>query len=140
MEEKHREELNARGRRESETLAQYVAELRRLGKLGFPKFARQEREDFLKHVFVRGQGSDGFREATLTQRTGTLTEVVQLAERYESGMKDMARGKHVGKPRVRFDSPVEKDRRDTPRVRAQSERGGNPADTYTKGQWKIFSA
>ena len=41
MEEKHQEELNTRRRRESETLAQYVSKLRRLGKLAFPRFERK---------------------------------------------------------------------------------------------------
>jgi len=83
---------------------------------------------------VRGQGSDSFREATLTQRMGTLTDVVQLAERHESGMRDIAHGRHASKPKVRFDSPVERDRREAPRVRAQGERGGDAAVTYTAGQ------
>ena len=78
LEEKHRSELMARRRKESETLAQFVSELRRLGKLSYPLIERSQREDFLKDVFVRGQGSD-FREAILTQRMGTLTDVVQLA-------------------------------------------------------------
>ena len=62
MKEKHQEELNNRSRRETETLAQFVSELRRLGKLAYPRFDRKQREDFLKNVFVRGQGSDAFRE------------------------------------------------------------------------------
>ena len=116
LEEKHRSELMARRRIESETLTQFVSELRRLGKLSYPLMERSQREDFLKDVFVRGQGSDSFREATLTQRMGTLTDVVQLAERHESDMRDIAHGRHASKPKVRFNSPVEKDRRDTPRV------------------------
>ena len=81
------------------------------------------REDFLKDVFVRGQGSDSFREATLTQRMGTLTDVVQLTEHHESGMRDIAHGRHASKPR-----------REAPRMRAQGERGGDAAVTYTTGQ------
>ena len=82
---------------------------------------------------MRGQGSDSFREATLTQRMGTLTDVVQLAERHESGMRDIAHGRHASKPKVRFNSPVEKDRRETPRV-VQGEHRGDAAVTYMIGQ------
>ena len=118
LEEKHRSELLARRRKDSETLAQYVSELRRLGKLAYPLFARSQREDFLKDVFVR-QGSDSFREATLTQRMGTLTDVVQLAERHESGMRDITHCRQASKSKVRFDSPVEKDRREAPPLENQ---------------------
>ena len=66
-ETKHRTELLARGRKDRETLSQYASELRRIGKLAYPKQERQNREDFLINLFMRGQGSDAFREHTLTQ-------------------------------------------------------------------------
>ena len=40
LEAKHRTELLAQRRNDSETLAQYVSELRRLEKLAYPLFAR----------------------------------------------------------------------------------------------------
>ena len=66
-------------------LAQYVSELRWLGKLAYPDMATVAREDLDKDLFLRGQA---FREQTLTPQM----EAVQLAERHESGMRDLAQG------------------------------------------------
>ena len=75
-ESKHQAELLAHRRQGGKTLAQYVSELRRLGKLAYPDMATVAREDFLKDLFLWGQGSDTFKEQTLTQQM----EAVQLAE------------------------------------------------------------
>ena len=79
---RHRDELLSRRRKEGETLAQYVSDLRRLGRKGFPTMTRKDREDLLKGLFISGQGSDMFRESTLTQELGTLTQALQWAEKH----------------------------------------------------------
>ena len=63
---------------------------------------RKDREDLLKGLFIGGQGSDLFREQTLTQELGTLTQALQLAEKHESGMAAIGGGKTLSKPRERF--------------------------------------
>ena len=115
---KHRTELLARQRKDRETLAQYVSELRRIGKLAYPRQDRQGREDFLKDLFMRGQGSDAFREHTLTQEMGSLAEAVC----HEAGMQDISLRRHVSKPKVRFSDPAPSAETSAPVIRAQRER------------------
>ena len=55
-ETKHKTELLARGRKDGETLSQYVSELRRIGKLAYPRQDRQNREDFLKTCLCGAKG------------------------------------------------------------------------------------
>ena len=129
---KHRTELIARRRKDGETLSQYASELRRIGKLAYPKQERQNREDFLINLFMRGQGSDAFREHTLTQEMGSLAEAVQTAERHEAGMRDISQGHHASKPKVRFNDSSPSTDLPKPAIRATTN-GREPA-TYTVSQ------
>ena len=90
---RYRTEVLSGKRKPDETLAQFVTELRRLGRLAFPELSLKGREDILRDIFLRGQGSATFREQTLIQELGTLTQVLQLAERHESGMQELTGGK-----------------------------------------------
>ena len=112
-------------------LAQYVSELRWLGKLAYPDMATVAREDFLKDLFLRGQGSDTFKEQTLTPQM----EAIQLAERHESGMRDLAQGRHTTKLKVRFSSPTPPAAPPaTPDIMAQAPSREPEHTTYTVGQ------
>ena len=73
-----------------------------MGRKGFPGIGGSDREDLLKGLFIGGQGSKSFREQTLTQELGTLTQVLQLAEKHESGMAAISTDQPVSKPKVRF--------------------------------------
>ena len=85
-----RAQLQQCKRREGDTLAQYAAKLRRLGRMAYPGGLENPQAQFaLVDVFVRGQGDKIFQREAYTHNVFTLSEALALAERSEAGQRSI---------------------------------------------------
>jgi hypothetical protein len=102
----HRARLSTRMKKAEETLAQYAAELRKLGKLAYPELAAGARNSILADVFIRGQGNEKFKESAYLFEVGTLEKAVRLAQAAETGEQASMLNSNPRKPVVRLLEPA----------------------------------
>ena len=85
-----RAQLQQCQRKDGDTLAQYAAKLRRLGRMAYPGGLTNPQSQFaLVDVFVRGQGDKVFQREAYTHNVSTLDEALALAERSEAGQRSI---------------------------------------------------